>query len=173
MGNRLAVTLISSLAANGEAAAKPLYERPAAVKPPQPAPVVEAKPEAPVAPQVEEDEEFVAEQESPEPLPLETPPQAVEAQIEEPERAELTPPPAEMQPTMIDPEPQQPRVILPKMKPVVLKEAKPVEKIVQAKQEVLQFESVTRGRFEKSEPTIVEGQDLDVPTFLRKNVRVK
>jgi cell division protein FtsZ len=44
---------------------------------------------------------------------------------------------------------------------------------VQAKQEVLQFESVTRGRFEKSEPTIVEGQDLDVPTFLRKNIRVK
>ena len=75
---------------------------------------------------------------------------------------------------MIDPEPQQPRVILPKMKPVVLKEVKPpVEKIVQAKQEVLQFESVTRGRFEKSEPTIIEGQDLDVPTFLRKNVRVK
>ena len=48
-----------------------------------------------------------------------------------------------------------------------------VEKVVHAKQEVLQFESVTRGRFEKSEPTIVEGQDLDVPTFLRKNVRVK
>ena len=41
------------------------------------------------------------------------------------------------------------------------------------KQEVLQFEPVTRGRFEKSEPTIVEGQDLDVPTFLRKNMRVK
>src|SRR2546425_1035472 len=35
------------------------------------------------------------------------------------------------------------------------------------------FEPVTRGRFEKSEPTIVEGQDLDVPTFLRKNIRVK
>ncbi len=42
-----------------------------------------------------------------------------------------------------------------------------------AKQEILQFEPITRGRFEKSEPTIVEGQDLDVPTFLRKNVRVK
>jgi cell division protein FtsZ len=42
-----------------------------------------------------------------------------------------------------------------------------------ARQEVMQFEPVTRGRFEKSEPTIVEGQDLDVPTFLRKNVRVK
>jgi cell division protein FtsZ len=76
---------------------------------------------------------------------------------------------------MIEPEPEQPRVILPaKKKAAPLKEAQPaVEKIVQAKQEVLQFESVTRGRFEKSEPTIVEGQDLDVPTFLRKNVRVK
>lgn len=36
-----------------------------------------------------------------------------------------------------------------------------------AKQETLQFEPVARGRFEKSEPTIVEGEDLDVPTFLR------
>ncbi|MBA2241871.1 MAG: hypothetical protein H0W04_03130, partial [Chthoniobacterales bacterium] len=71
-----------------------------------------------------------------------------------------------------EPEPQQPRVILPKKKPSPPQEPKPVEKMV-AKQEILQFESVTRGRFEKSEPTIVEGQDLDVPTFLRKNVRVK
>jgi cell division protein FtsZ len=43
----------------------------------------------------------------------------------------------------------------------------------QAKQEVLQFEPVSRGRFEKSEPTIVDGQDLDVPTFLRKQVKVR
>lgn len=41
------------------------------------------------------------------------------------------------------------------------------------KQEQMLFEPVTRGRFEKSEPTIVDGQDLDVPTFLRQNVRVK
>jgi cell division protein FtsZ len=68
----------------------------------------------------------------------------------------------------------QPRVILPQKKPVPFKEPKPVvEKKAHAKQEVMQFEPVTRGRFEKSEPTIVEGQDLDVPTFLRKNVRVK
>jgi cell division protein FtsZ len=64
---------------------------------------------------------------------------------------------------------------MPKKKPTIdpelLKPAKP-EKI-HAKQEVLQFEPVTRGRFEKSEPTIVEGQDLDVPTFLRKKIRVK
>ena len=46
-------------------------------------------------------------------------------------------------------------------------------KLVQAKQEQMQFEPVTRGRFEKSEPTIVDGQDLDVPTFLRRNVKVK
>jgi cell division protein FtsZ len=70
--------------------------------------------------------------------------------------------------------PRQPRVILPKKRPLPFKEPKPaVEKKPLAKQEVMQFEPVTRGRFEKSEPTIVEGQDLDVPTFLRKNVRVK
>jgi cell division protein FtsZ len=46
-------------------------------------------------------------------------------------------------------------------------------KPVAAKQEQMQFEPVTRGRFEKSEPTIVDGQDLDVPTFLRRNVKVR
>jgi cell division protein FtsZ len=46
-------------------------------------------------------------------------------------------------------------------------------KPAQARQEQMQFEPVTRGRFEKSEPTIVDGQDLDVPTFLRRNVKVK
>ncbi len=43
----------------------------------------------------------------------------------------------------------------------------------EARQEQMQFEPVTRGRFEKSEPTIVDGQDLDVPTFLRRNGRSK
>jgi cell division protein FtsZ len=55
-------------------------------------------------------------------------------------------------------------------------ESKPlplVAKKVEAKQESLQFEPVSRGRFEKSEPTIIDGQDLDVPTFLRKNVRIR
>jgi cell division protein FtsZ len=41
------------------------------------------------------------------------------------------------------------------------------------RQETLQFEPVSRGRFEKSEPTIVDGQDLDVPTFLRRNLKIK
>jgi cell division protein FtsZ len=43
----------------------------------------------------------------------------------------------------------------------------------EAKQEQMQFEPVTRGRFEKSEPTIVNGEDLDVPTFLRRNLKMK
>jgi cell division protein FtsZ len=47
------------------------------------------------------------------------------------------------------------------------------EKSMHAKQEILQFEPVNRGRFEKSEPTIVEGEDLDVPTYLRKKIKVK
>ncbi len=67
----------------------------------------------------------------------------------------------------------EPGLITPQTKPARIKEEKPSEKNVQAKQEVLQFEPVTRGRFEKSEPTIVEGEDLDVPTYLRKNIKVK
>lgn len=39
------------------------------------------------------------------------------------------------------------------------------------KAEQMTLEPANRGRFEKSEPTIVDGEDLDVPTFLRKNAR--
>ena len=31
----------------------------------------------------------------------------------------------------------------------------------------------SRGHFDKTDRNLFEGQDLDVPTFLRKNVRVK
>lgn len=41
------------------------------------------------------------------------------------------------------------------------------------KAEQMTLEPANRGRFEKSEPTIVDGQDLDVPTFLRKNLKLK
>lgn len=37
----------------------------------------------------------------------------------------------------------------------------------------LEFEPLSRGRFEKSEPTIIDGEDLDVPTFMRANVKVR
>ena len=38
------------------------------------------------------------------------------------------------------------------------------------KQVQLPLEIVSRGRFEKSEPTICNGQDLDVPTYIRRGV---
>ena len=60
----------------------------------------------------------------------------------------------------------------PASKPEIKAASAPLKK-AEAKQETLQFEPVSRGRFEKSEPTIIDGQDLDVPTFLRKHVRVK
>jgi cell division protein FtsZ len=181
MGNRLSVTLISSLAGEEEEVAPPAPAKPARVakavappQPPQPEPLIPDKPpiweqqpeEAPVIASetaVVEQTAFTEELiETEEPAP----PQPV---WPEP-IAEIVP----EEPAFEEPPPQQPRVILPKKKPTIFKEPKPVaEKKPQARQEVMQFEPVTRGRFEKSEPTIVEGQDHDVPTFLRKNVRVK
>jgi cell division protein FtsZ len=38
------------------------------------------------------------------------------------------------------------------------------------KQGQLPLEIVSRGRFEKSEPTLHQGQDLDVPTYIRRGV---
>jgi len=55
--------------------------------------------------------------------------------------------------------------------PAIAKAPVPRKSPREAKQEQMQFEPATRGRFEKSEPTIVDGQDLDVPTFLRRNVK--
>ena len=172
MGNRLAVTLLSSLPAEGEAAA----QQPVAFQQPKSAPawVPEPTPFAEV-----QEPEVLCE------IPLQTLQAAIPQQellpespadeAGEPEAIEAEPMlAAEAAPLVVEPAPAQPRVILPTKKSLPTKEPKPqVEKITHAKQEVLQFESVTRGRFEKSEPTIVEGQDLDVPTFLRKNVRVK
>jgi cell division protein FtsZ len=179
MGNRLSVTLISSLATEEEvvpAVAKAAPQPKPARKPrhePEPTPV--AWPEPPV---LEEPQEIPTAIVAEEP-PLEQPsfvPESIEADLAAPTFIE----PMEPEPVAAFPEepeieePAQPRLILPKKKPALFKEPPPVvEKKPQAKQEMMQFEPVTRGRFEKSEPTIVEGQDLDVPTFLRKNVRVK
>jgi cell division protein FtsZ len=43
-------------------------------------------------------------------------------------------------------------------------------KVVRARQGQLPLEIVSKGRFEKSEPTIHHGQDLDVPTYIRRGV---
>jgi cell division protein FtsZ len=193
MGNRLAVTLISSISADGATAAKPARRQKARATPPPPAPVVEPPKYEPEPAREMEPEPLPVRDEMPVPV-LKTIdallPQSdfvIEAEPESVSPPEPDPQPIAKQKTPLEPEifedepepvaaqePEAPRVILPKKRPALVKEPKPAaEKIVQAKQEVLQFESVTRGRFEKSEPTIVEGQDLDVPTFLRKNVRVK
>ncbi len=175
MGNRLSVTILSSIA--NENAPEQTLETAYAPPIPAPAPFVPAS--SPIWEQQLE------------PLPVDDSAPPFETQdVVEPIEAETAPEPEELIPFQApvsieapikpDLEPQKtapgPRVIVPKKKPVFIKEpVNPVkpDKMVQAKQEVMQFEPVTRGRFEKSEPTIVEGQDLDVPTFLRKNVRVK
>ena len=53
-------------------------------------------------------------------------------------------------------------------------QAKPVPKPSTSKATQGTFDLVTnqRGRFDKSEPTIIGGEDLDVPTFLRKGVKL-
>jgi len=160
MGKRLSVTIISSLAAHGDSIqqTKPAQSSvsmpPVWEQPPEPPPKIDIIP----APSVTESHSKPAHL-----IPFEQP---APADIEPP-----PPVPAAKKPA------SAPRLMVPKKKPASggpIEEAKPVaEKPVPAKQEVLQFEPVTRGRFEKSEPTIVEGQDLDVPTFLRKNIRVK
>ena len=43
------------------------------------------------------------------------------------------------------------------------------KKSARARQQQLPLEIVSKGRFEKSEPTIHHGEDLDVPTFIRRN----
>jgi cell division protein FtsZ len=42
-----------------------------------------------------------------------------------------------------------------------------------AKQETFQLDGISRGRFDKSEPTLYDGEDLDVPTFIRRGVSLK
>jgi len=174
MGNRLSVTLISSLASEEDQSPAPA--KVVSFVKPKPAPRREPEPVVPPAPpiweQQAEPEERVAA-ETPAPVEAQMEDELLEIASEPETRPDPEPVAYEPEP-IIEEAPQPPRVILPRKKPAPFKEPKPFEeKKLQAKQEVLQFEPVTRGRFEKSEPTIVEGQDLDIPTFLRKNVRVK
>jgi cell division protein FtsZ len=167
MGNRLSVTIISSVSADVDLA----MDNAAPVAPS--APIWEQQPEPETKIDIASGRRGDTDSSRGEPEPIvmqeaTAPPVGLPFEQGSPVE-EIVPPPA---PEIRKPEPG---LIAPKKKPAPapIKESKPVVEKVQAKQEVLQFEPVTRGRFEKSEPTIVEGQDLDVPTFLRKNVRVK
>jgi cell division protein FtsZ len=149
LGDRLSVTIISSLAADEDLVSQPAQSAQASA--PAMPPAWEQPQEVPPNADFE-----------PEPIPTQAFQPAEMIPIDEP-------PPVE--PVLDKPEPI---VSTPHKKPAPVREEKPpVEKSAQAKQEVLQFEPATRGRFEKSEPTIVEGEDLDIPTYLRKNIKVK
>lgn len=77
--------------------------------------------------------------------------------------------PAESRQEAADPIPENP-VTVPSPESKV---TRPVKKSVpQQTQGVLDLETYQRGRFDKSEPTIVNGDDLDIPTFLRKGVKL-
>jgi cell division protein FtsZ len=58
--------------------------------------------------------------------------------------------------------------------PVPQEAAAPVRKEPEKpRQETLPLAEVSRGRFDKSEPTLYDGEDLDMPTFLRKGISLK
>lgn len=132
------------------------------VEPENRAPGIESEP----VPEVESVPEIV--ESAAEELPVET-----AAQPEVPEEEETPEPEAAAEP---EPEPAPKpvtarRPLLSPKPPEPQPAAPAVSRSPQ--QEVLQFEPVTRGRFEKSEPTIVDGQDLDVPTYMRRRIKLK
>src|SRR6266436_1647912 len=146
LGDRLTVTIISSLAVDEDLISQEI--------PP-------ASSAASALPPLQEEHQHPEPQIyiEPEPAAMESAPLEESISFEEPMAAEATPP---SPPVPSEPEPH---TVAPPKKVAAQKEEKaPAEKSLQAKQETLQFEPVTRGRFEKSEPTIVEGEDLDVPT---------
>ena len=159
LGDRLSVTIISSLTADEDFI--PQQSQPAQSSAPAMPPVWEQPHE--ISPEIDIE---------PEPMPMEVfQPAEMTAFKESAPSDTASPPPVEPISVLNKPEPI---VSTPHKKPAPIKGEKPsAEKSAQAKQEVLQFEPVTRGRFEKSEPTIVEGEDLDIPTYLRKNIKVK
>jgi cell division protein FtsZ len=159
LGNRLSVTIISSLSAEEETIslqAPPAHSSASAHHAAAPEPEIQSEePPVDVEPFAETIPfEQVASEEAP-PLATSLPTDSPVGEISngEPEPA-ITAPPE-------------------KSVPSKEKKAPPEKSKTPPKQEVLQFEPVTRGRFEKSEPTIIEGEDLDVPTYLRKNIKVK
>jgi cell division protein FtsZ len=166
LGDRLSVTIISSFAADDDVVPQQAQTSPLSSAPPVP-PVWEQPQESPPKIEVE-----------PEPAPVEDfqPPETTPIAEPEPMEVENVPAPSveSVSSAFEVVDTPEPPVNTPRKKPAPAKEEKvSPEKSVQAKQEVLQFEPVNRGRFEKSEPTIVEGEDLDVPTYLRKKIKVK
>src|SRR6478672_5860984 len=129
LGDRLTVTIISSLTAEEDLISRPQDSAALSSASAQPQPQIHIEPEPAAV----------------EPAPLEE-----NVSFEEPVGAEAPPAPAFV------PNEPEPLTVAAQKKAVPQKEEKlQTEKSLQAKQETLQFEPDTRGRFEKSEPTIV------------------
>ena len=56
--------------------------------------------------------------------------------------------------------------------PATAKKTNPTTPTNKQTQGTLDLEPAQRGRFDKSEPTIVAGEDLDIPTFMRKGIKL-
>jgi cell division protein FtsZ len=150
MGSRLSVSLISSLGGSPERLAKadyPALGEPERVEP-APAPVAAVLPEPVVHLQLGDEPATNGQK-------IEAPPSEEAVILESSAKR-----------------PAGHRWSKKEVAPADQAASKEAPKKIEAKQEVLQFDAVSRGRFEKSEPTIIDGQDLDVPTFLRRRVKV-
>ena len=153
MGNRLSVSILSSLGSSAEKPAPQARHRTVFPVEPQPQPDVKPLPWKPVT--------------IPEP-----PPKVVTQEHTVPVEHGTERPGGEL---------MLPRAESDSQKPALIRQAAKLDpktqlaapKKPEAKQETLQFEPISRGRFEKSEPTIIDGQDLDIPTFLRKKLKIK
>jgi cell division protein FtsZ len=71
--------------------------------------------------------------------------------------------------------PPAPELTLEKMEQMLARQAagmprKAVPKTTKLRQTQLPLEIVSKGRFDKSEPTIHRGEDLDVPTYIRRGI---
>ena len=166
MGSRLSVSILSSLGNGAEKpAAQPLQRTVRPIEPQTTTTFSEIKPETWI-PSVQPDPAApkpVAHEQQHHVAPTERTPERV---------VERTPDELMLPP--VEPEVPKPNPFRAPVVPVPAKsQSSAPAKKAEAKQESLQFEPISRGRFEKSEPTIIDGQDLDVPTFLRKNVRVR
>jgi cell division protein FtsZ len=166
LGDRLSVTVISSLSAEDEAVLTQTPPAPSNTSTVSPA--REQYEAAAPEPEIQSEEPTVEVRPLEETVPF-----------EEPVAAEAAPQatPISIEPPVIPTRNGEPEHAMSSQQEKSVpwnKEKAPAEKsVTSAKQEVLQFEPVTRGRFEKSEPTIIEGEDLDVPTYLRKHIKVK
>jgi cell division protein FtsZ len=163
LGDRLSVTIISSL--SGEDESDLLQAPPAANNAAAVSPVREQYEAAEPEPEIQPEESAVEIQTLEETIAF-----------EEPVAAETEPPVSSEPPEIPSRNGKPERATITQQEKSVpwTEEKELIEKsVAPPKQEVLQFEPVTRGRFEKSEPTIIEGEDLDVPTYLRKHIKVK